>query len=37
LNQKLERESKEKDTEIQALKQSMAELKQIVQTLAKKK
>jgi hypothetical protein len=37
LNQKLEQQSKEKDTEIQTLKQSVAELKQLVQSLAERK
>jgi hypothetical protein len=37
LNQKLEAETKAKDAEIEALKQSVAELKKIVQTLAEKK
>jgi hypothetical protein len=37
LNQKLEAETKAKDAEIQELKQSVAELKQLVQTLVEKK
>jgi hypothetical protein len=37
LNQKLEKEAKAKDAEIQSLKQSVAELKQMVQTLAERK
>jgi len=37
LNQKLEAETKEKDAEIQNLKQSLAELKEMVQTLAERK
>jgi len=37
LNQKLEAETKAKDAEIEALKQSVAELKQMVQSLAEKK
>ena len=37
LNEKLEQQRKEKDAEIQALKQSVAELKQIVQSLAERK
>jgi trimeric autotransporter adhesin len=37
LNQKLEEKNAEKDAEIQDLKQSVAELKKLVQTLAEKK
>ena len=37
LNQKLENEAKAKDAEIDALKQSVAELKQLLQSLAEKK
>jgi len=37
LNEKLETEAKAKDAEIQSLKQSVAELKQLVQSLAEKK
>ena len=37
LNQKLEADAKAKDAEIESLKQSLAELKQMVQTLAEKK
>jgi hypothetical protein len=37
LNQKLEEEAKAKDAEIAALKQSVAELKQLVQSLAERK
>jgi hypothetical protein len=36
LNQKLEQQGKEKDAEIQALKQSVAELKNLVQSIAEK-
>ena len=37
LNQKLEAETKEKDAEIQDLKQSVVELKKLVQALVEKK
>jgi len=37
LNQKLEQQTKEKDAEIQALKQTVAELKQIVESIAERK